>query len=157
MSVDIEKYIRAYLPEVIHMSLATSKDGKPWICEVHYAFDEDLNLYFRSLTSRRHSQEIAQNPSVAGNMTKQVGLDQPCMGVVDFEGKAELLAAGPEQDRAFECIKQRFSETDEILKQAQDPKGNQFYKVTVEKWYVFGKLDGQSPQKYKLGWNRNEQ
>lgn len=46
--MDIEKTIRNYFPQVIHMSLATCADNKPWICEVHYVFDNELNLYFRS-------------------------------------------------------------------------------------------------------------
>ena len=65
MITDVEKVIREYLPEVIHMSLATSHNNVPWICEVHYAFDDELNLYFRSLQSRRHSKEIAENKQVA--------------------------------------------------------------------------------------------
>ena len=72
--MNIEKIIREYIPEIIHMSLATSSHNTPWVCEVHYAFDDDLNLYFRSLSSRRHSQEIANNPKVAGNIIKQYKL-----------------------------------------------------------------------------------
>ena len=32
----IERIIREYLPQIIHMSLATVKDNKPWVCEVHF-------------------------------------------------------------------------------------------------------------------------
>src|ERR1700709_947001 len=112
------------------MSLATSKDGKPWVCEVHFAYDDELNLYFRSLTSRRHSQEIAANPNVAGNIVKQVALGEPCLGLLDFEGTCQKLEAGVEQQAAFECVKARFERGDEILGEAQNPEGHQFYKVT---------------------------
>ena len=61
--MDIEKLIREYLPQIIHLSLGTSANNKPWVCEVHFAYDESLNLYYRSLTLRRHSQEIAENPN----------------------------------------------------------------------------------------------
>ncbi|HLZ15367.1 MAG TPA: hypothetical protein VKQ34_05305 [Candidatus Saccharimonadales bacterium] len=38
--LDIEQIIRDYLPDVVHMSLATCKDNKPWVCEVHFAYDD---------------------------------------------------------------------------------------------------------------------
>ncbi len=72
--MDVEKIIREYIDKTIHLSLATSSDNKPWVCEVHFAYDEQLNLYFRSLKSRRHSQEIAKNPNVAGNIIDKFGI-----------------------------------------------------------------------------------
>jgi len=152
MEVNVEKIVWEYLPNVIHMSLATSKDNKPWVCEVHYAFDEELNLYFRSLTSRRHSQEIAVNPNVAGNIVRQHELGVYPLGVY-FEGTAELLPAGEEQNKAFTCINERLKAGDDILDQAKDPNGHQFYKITVANWYIFGKLEEEKGgQKYQLPW-----
>lgn len=151
MQPDIEKIIREYLPDVIHMSLATVKDNKPWVCEVHFAYDDDLNLYFRSLTSRRHSEEIAASPHVAGNIVRQHAPDEYPLGVY-FEGTAEKLEAGKAQDKAFETMDKRFKAGPRILEEAKDPSGHQFYKITVENWYVFGKLDGEKGQKYKLEW-----
>lgn len=150
---DIEKVIREYLPELIHMSLATSKEGKPWVCEVHYAWDDELNLYFRSLASRRHCQEIAENPNVAGNIVKQHQPSQMPLGIY-FEGTAKRLEPGDEQNKAFACIDGRFQKGPEILEEASRPDGNQFYKITVRNWYVFGALDGEKPQKYQLEWNK---
>ena len=151
--IDIEKVIREYLPEVIHMSLATSKDNKPWVCEVHFAYDDDLNLYFRSLATRRHSQEIAGNPSVAGNIIRQHPLGQYPLGVY-FEGTAKMLEPGDEQNKAFQHIKERLLADDAILEEAQRDSGHKFYKITVENWYVFGKLENdKGGQKYKLEWN----
>lgn len=150
--MDIEKVIRDYLPQIVHMSLATSKDNKPWVCEVHFAYDDDLNLYFRSLTSRRHSQEIATNPNVAGNIVRQHSLGEYPMGVY-FEGTAEMLGAGDAQDKAFKVIEARLKAGDGILAEAQNPDGHQFYKITVANWYAFGKLDGTGGKKYELKWN----
>lgn len=155
MSVDVEKIIREYLPDVIHMSLGTSKDGRPWVCEVHFAYDDDLNLYFRSLTSRRHSQEIAENPRVAGNIVRQHHLGQYPLGVY-FEGDARMLDPGEEQDVAYQCLRGRLNSTDQILTESSRPDGHQFYKITVENWYVFGKLDEEGGKKYQLVWNGNK-
>lgn len=152
MKPDIEKTIREYLPEVIHVSLATVKDNKPWVCEVHYAFDESLNLYYRSLTSRRHSEEIAQNENVAGNIVRQYQPGESPVGVY-FEGTAKVLQPGEELDKAFESLDTRLKIGPEKLEEAKDPNGHQFYKVTVKNWFVFGNLDGNGAQKYELAWN----
>ena len=71
MIENVEQAIRDYLPQIIHMSLGTSRDNKPWVCEVHFAFDQELNLYFRSRTNSRHCLEIKDNPNVAGNIVTQ--------------------------------------------------------------------------------------
>jgi uncharacterized protein YhbP (UPF0306 family) len=156
MSVDVENIIREYLPSVIHLSLATVKGDKPWVCEVHYAFDEDLNLYFRSLASRRHSEEVAENANVAGNIVKQFQPGEPVLGVY-FEGTAERLPAGEAQDKAFTCLRERFNLSDEIIAEATREDGHQFYKISVESWYVFGRLEGDRGQKYQLVWNAGAQ
>jgi uncharacterized protein YhbP (UPF0306 family) len=150
--VNTEQTIRDYLPQIIHLSLATVKNNKPWVCEIHFAYDDDLNLYFRSLSSRRHSQEIAENPNVAGDIVKQHQLDEYPLGVY-FEGTAKLLEAGDEQNKAFEAIKARLEAGDEILEEAKRPDGHQFYKVTVDTFYVFGKFGDEGGKKYELKWN----
>ncbi len=152
MSVDIEQVVREFIEKTIHMSLATVSDNAPWVCEVHFAYDDSLSLYFRSLKSRRHSQEIANNSNVAGNIIDKYELGDPVVGVY-FEGKAELLEVGDEQNTAAECLKARLKITDDIVEEASNDEGHQFYKISVTNWYVFGRFGGTSGQKYKLEWN----
>ena len=150
--MDIEKVIRAYLPEVIHLSLATTRDNKPWICEVHYAFDDNLNLYFRSLTTRRHSQDIALNPFVAGNIVKQHSLKEPPLGVY-FEGNAKRLTPDQASRIALKKLQERFGLSNDILEESKRSDGHQFYKISVDKFYVFGNIDDTSFKKSELNWN----
>ena len=150
--MDVEKLVREYIDKTIHMSLATSANNKPWVCEVHFGYDENLNLYFRSLKTRRHSQEIAANPTVAGNIIDKFTLVDAVVGLY-FEGSAKLLPEGEERLKAFECIKARLKASDSILEEAKQDDGHQFYKISVENWYVFGRFDAPSGQKYKLEWN----
>jgi len=150
--MDIEQTIRDYLPNIVHMSLATSKDNKPWVCEVHFAYDEDLNLYFRSLASRRHSQEIAQNPHVAGNIVVQHALDQPVRGVY-FEGEACLLTSGEEQLKAAQYIEERLEKGESLLEEAKNG-GHQFYKISVTTFYLFDSVESKPSQKYVLPWGK---
>lgn len=151
--MDIEKIVREYIDKTVHLSLATTLNDKPWVCEVHFAYDDTLNLYFRSLTSRRHSQNIAQNPNVAGDIIDKYALGDSVVGVF-FEGRADLLGPGDERQKAFECIKSRLQADDAILAEADNPEGHQFYKIRVENWCVFGRFGQPSGQKYQLPWQQ---
>lgn len=149
--MNVEKTIRQYLPQIIHLSLATSSNNSPWVCEVHFAYDDDLNFYFRSLTSRRHSTEIAQNSKVAGNIVTQHFLGQPVRAIY-FEGDARLLEPGKEQKRAFECLKARLHAGDEIFEEAKREDGHQFYKISVDTFYLFDSYEADG-QKFELKWS----
>lgn len=152
MSVDVEQVVREFIDKTVHLSLATVSDNAPWVCEVHFAYDDDLNLYFRSLKSRRHSQEISINPKVAGDIIDKYELGDSVVGVY-FEGKAELLSAGDAQNLAAECLKNRLKITNDIIDEASHDDGHQFYKISVNNWYVFGRFGDSSGQKHKLEWN----
>lgn len=134
---EVEKLIRDYLPGVVHMSLATCMDNKPWVCELHLVYDEDLNLYFLSKPSRRHSQEIAQNPNVAGNIVVQHGLTDRPRGVY-FEGTAEILAGITENSDAYKLYNTRFGLSDRMLNEIKnDESGHKFYKITPSSFVLF--------------------
>src|SRR5665213_2243900 len=139
--MDVEKAVREYIDKSVHMSLATSSDNAPWVCEVHFAYDENLNIYFRSLKSRRHSKEIAKNNKVAGDIIDKYGVGDPVVGVY-FEGKAELLGPGKEQDTAFKVLRERVDAAEDAREEAKREDGHQFYKITVKNWYVFGRFGG---------------
>lgn len=153
MITAIEKTIRDYLPEVIHMSLASVQDNRPWICEVHYVYDEYLNLYFRSKAGRRHSLEIAENPQVAGNIVKQHELGEKPRGVY-FEGICNMLEGVSENDPAYLLYCERFGTSEEILVEAKKPDGHKFYKVQVDTYYLFDSLESNPSQKYELPWRK---
>jgi nitroimidazol reductase NimA-like FMN-containing flavoprotein (pyridoxamine 5'-phosphate oxidase superfamily) len=133
------------------MSLATCANGKPWVCEVHFAYDDDLNIYFRSLESRRHSQEIASNPNVAGNIVEQHDLTMKPRGVY-FEGTAEKLENVTEDNPAYIAISKRMGLGPELLEEAQKEDGHKFYKISVENFYLFDSRESKPSNKYTLSW-----
>ncbi|HSX14501.1 MAG TPA: pyridoxamine 5'-phosphate oxidase family protein [Candidatus Saccharimonadales bacterium] len=151
MIKDVEKTIRDYIAQVIHVSLATCFNNQPWVCEVHYAYDQDLNLYFRSLQSTRHSQEIAQNPNVAGNIVEPHGLTDKPRGVY-FEGKAELLDDVKPSDKAVIALNDRFNLGQEVLDEARSKDGHKIYKISVSKFYLFDTRESTPSRKYELPW-----
>lgn len=149
--MDIEKAIRAYIPEVIHLSLATTKDNKPWVCELRYSFDSDLNFYFRSKVDARHSREASENPFVAGDIVVQHSATDKLRGVY-FEGTVELLDDVDEQHPAYTTYCERFATDSAILADAQTDTGYKFYKITVHTFYLFDTRESNPPARYELVW-----
>ncbi len=152
MSMDTEQIIREYIGKSVHMSLATVSGDQPWVCEVHCAYDDDLNLYFRSSPRRRHSQEIAANPKVAGNIVGQHALGEDPHGIY-YEGTAEILTTNEQRQAALPFFIKCLGKSDGILEEAQDPNNTQFYKITVKNWYAFGKFGDAENSKRQLVWN----
>src|SRR5690606_5100432 len=102
--IDVEKVIREYIDKTVHLSLATVSDNRPWVCEVHFAYNNELNLYFVSKLTTRHCREIAANPSVAGNIVKQHGLEESPNGVY-FEGLAEIVEKPTNEELDNYCLR----------------------------------------------------
>jgi uncharacterized protein YhbP (UPF0306 family) len=151
MNLDIEKVIREYINKTVHMSLGTSSGNKPWVCEVHFVYDEDLNLYFCSVPETRHCTELTQNPSVAGNIVKQHDITESPNGIY-FEGNAALVESPTEKDIERYCS--RLGRNVEELTAMLGPDGGRcMYKIEVKNWAAFGKFDGVKNAKYELAWN----
>lgn len=148
---DTEKTIREYLSQVIHMSLATSRDNKPRVFEVHFAYDDALNLYFVSSASSQHSDDIRNNPNVAGSIVTQHFLNQKVRGVY-FEGRAEELGSENEAKEALLAYQGRYTDNPQLVNVAKAEGSARFYKVTVSDYYVLDGYVSSPPQKYHLPW-----
>lgn len=151
--MDIEQIVRENITKTLHMSLATCVNNKPWVCELHFAYDNNLNLYFRSKESRRHSQEIAYNSLVAGNIVKQHALEDEVVGLY-FEGVAEVLQNVDEDHPAYKSISEKLGMDESIISDAYSDSGHKFYKITVKNWYAFGRFGAENGQKLSLEWNK---
>lgn len=153
--MDQEQVIRNYLTQIIHMSLGTvGEDGRPWVCEVHFAFDDELNLYWVSMGDARHSQEVTANPQVAGTIAVQHFLDQ-MPRAVSFEGTAEVLEDVTPEHLAFKTYVARYPSRAEALQEAyasDDPNGRRIYKVTVSDYYLVDVIATGKLEKHHLPW-----
>jgi uncharacterized protein YhbP (UPF0306 family) len=87
--LDLKTLANKYLSEGRIMQLATSRDNKPWACNLHMATDDKANVYWISKPTRRHSEDIASNPNVA--MTIAIKTDKPLIGI-QIEGTAAVVA-----------------------------------------------------------------
>lgn len=62
---DAREIVQEFLVADEVMQLATVREGRPWICTVHFMTDEAGRLYWTSTRDRRHSQDVAASPHVA--------------------------------------------------------------------------------------------
>jgi uncharacterized protein YhbP (UPF0306 family) len=96
---------------------------------VWFASDADTNIYWFSSITRRHSQEVARDPHVAGSMClPQTPADKP--RGLQFEGTAEMLTDATDIQKAIDVYKDRvFPEPQihEFINSAERP--HKFYRV----------------------------
>lgn len=83
-----KELIKNYMVQGKVMQIATVSGGQPWVCTVYYVEDDQLNLYWLSFPSRRHSQEIAAHNKIA--ITVPIKLDLPVIGI-QAEGTAAVV------------------------------------------------------------------
>jgi uncharacterized protein YhbP (UPF0306 family) len=65
MSDALRAEITDFLDNQAAMTIATTATNVPWATSVFYARDDDLNLYFLSSPTTRHSTNIGGNANVA--------------------------------------------------------------------------------------------
>lgn len=147
---EIEKIIRNYIPQIVHMSIATVKDNKPWVCEVHFSYDDDLNIYFMSSTETRHAKELIANPAIAGNIVTQHYKDQK-VRCVDFEGTAKPLDSAEAEATAYKAYVSRYGESEGLLNEIRKDGNARFFKITVDTFYLFDSY-GDARGKHTLPW-----
>lgn len=149
---EIEIIIRDYINQIIHLSLATVKNDRPWVCEVHFSYDQELNLYFVSSRNTRHAQELVANPYVAGNVVTQHFKDQK-VRCVDFEGIATMLD-GDEAQVAYNAYIDRYGPSEGLLNEIQKDGDTCFFKIRVENFYLFDSY-GEKRGKHHLPWKQS--
>lgn len=125
--------IQSYLHEAKMMQLATSTlDGKPWICNVWFAADSDLNIYWISATTRRHSEEIAKNPYVAASICLVREPNESSKGALQIEGVVTQLKKPLEIAKILKLYASRGIFTAKQVKSfmADLEYPHRFYKIT---------------------------
>lgn len=147
----VESIIREYITQTVHLSLGTSRNNKPRVFEVHFAFDDKLNLYFVSSMNARHSQDIRDNPVVAGTIVTQHFLHQNVRAVY-FEGTCEQLEDLPDDDLAVVTYEERFGSGSQVAQAARKEGTARFYKITVKAFWLIEGYDHKPAQKFELSW-----
>lgn len=144
MPAALRGLITDYLKEAKLMQIATAKGNRPWVATVWFAYDSELNLYFISRKSRRHSLEMNANPNVAGAIAKP----HETLGVktrgIQFEGKASEVPV-LELPKAFRIFTKRFPKTTAYVKSVKDILKNitqqRFYKIKPSRIVLFDEVN----------------
>jgi uncharacterized protein YhbP (UPF0306 family) len=137
MAIDLRQLIQDYLQEAKLMQLATSSNNQPWICSVWFAADQDLNIYWFSSTTRRHSDEVLKNSQVAAAIVlPQTPADTP--RGLQLEGTAELLTEQADIDKAISVYADRIFSKETIKDLKENPeKPHAFYRIKPTQFVLF--------------------
>lgn len=140
-TTDLKKLIKEYLKQARLMQLATSIDNQPWVCSVWFGFDDELNLYWFSSTTRRHSKEVAINQKVAGAIVVPHTPEDKPRGI-QFQGIAEPLVKQNDIDKAISVYVDRIFSRDTITKLMDSKeRPHRFYKIKVSLYVLFDVLN----------------
>jgi uncharacterized protein YhbP (UPF0306 family) len=135
--MDIQKLYWDYLGSQHMMQLATVHDGRPWCSTVYYVFDGEYNLYWASLPTRRHSQEIASEPRVAAAIAIKFTKGKPVVGIQVEGSAAELLPAEYPEDMV-ERYAEKFGRDEAWIKEFRDgTTAHRLYRLTPEHIEMF--------------------
>jgi uncharacterized protein YhbP (UPF0306 family) len=103
----IQSLVGRVLNEGYLMSLGTVDDGGPWVADLIFVVDENMDLYWMSKADARHSQAILKNPRVAGSVTVSNNVGEPDFGV-QFEAVAEKIEGGlPEMYARYQAKRRK--------------------------------------------------
>lgn len=109
-----KQHVLDFLKQHKLMQVATYGDF-PWIANVYYAFDDDLNLYFLSNEKTLHCRHIAQNEKVAVSVVdSDQGLHDPQIGL-QMWGVAKKVSDIEKLRYVLAMWKQTLNEKDDNL------------------------------------------
>ena len=92
IQTDTQQIIRAFLETQSILALATvSRDGDPQTAPLFYVSDDQLNLYWLSALTSRHSVNLAAHPKVSAAIYPSVWQAADIMGL-QIEGEARPIA-----------------------------------------------------------------
>jgi len=134
---DLKRLIHNYLKEARLMQLATSIDNQPWVCSVWFAADEDLNIYWISSTTRRHSKEVMKNKKVAAAIALSQTPDDAPRGL-QLQGEAELLTSEKDVKKAISLFANRIfsrAKIKEFINHKEKP--HRFYRIKPTQFVLF--------------------
>ncbi len=135
---DLKNLIQEHVKTARVMHLATAINNNPWVCNIHFYTDDDLNFYWISTPERRHSQEIKQNQHVSAAIKVHEDTpDEPYVIGISVEGKAELLTQKAAKKIAI-GYKNKLNKTQTSLDDifaGRNP--HKFYRMKPEKFVLF--------------------
>jgi uncharacterized protein len=103
----VSDIITLHLNSCSMMQVATSRDNRPWVCTVYYVIDDELNMYWISTPTRRHSTEIETNTQTAVAIAVTHTPGQDVVGV-QGEGNSMRVLDSDEIAHAIELYSDKY-------------------------------------------------
>lgn len=147
--MEVSVLIKKYLGEAKMMQVATVNGDQPWICTVYFVEDENLNLFWLSLPTRRHSREITTNNKAA--VTVPVKFDKnPIIGV-QAEGTAEVITDSDKVAQVMKAYTERYNVGKDFYNNFVAGKNkHKLYKFTPSKYVLFDEVN--FPDNSRVEW-----
>lgn len=132
------KNIKSRVLEVLKnthlMSLATNDKKGPWVADVIFIHDKDINIYWMSDPNTRHSKAILLNKKSAGTITYSTKSKELNFGI-QFEGISEKLE-GIQINLLTKHLTKRGHPKPKLLQALEILDGDSWYKLTPTKIYL---------------------
>ncbi len=132
--LSIRKTIFDILNNTHLMSLAVSDAKGPWVADVVFIYDKDMNIYWMSDPEARHSKTIVLNKKVAASITCSTISKEPNLGI-QFEGIAEKLE-GIQFKLLIKHLTKRSHPSPKIKDAIKILDGDCWYKLKPKKIYL---------------------
>lgn len=129
-SPEFDQMIRSFLATSKTATLATvAEDGSPCACNVQYAVDEAMQLYFVSSEKSLHSQNLVREHRVALTVYAHDDRAQNIHGL-QIRGIAQALNKADECNKAWDVYIDKYNFAAAIPKFKQILENETFYRVT---------------------------
>ncbi len=63
--MELKTYIKEFLDSHKFLAFASVSDSQPFVCNLHFSSDQDLNIYFASQVDKKHSLNVESQPQIA--------------------------------------------------------------------------------------------
>lgn len=146
--MEVSELVKKYLREGLVMQLATVRGDQPWVCSVYYVSDDQLNIYWLSLPTRRHSQEISTHNKAA--ITIAVKFDQPVIGL-QAEGLVGVVTDPEQIAKLMKLYIKRYNAGQDFYDNfILDKNKHLMYRFKPKKFILFDELN--SPKNSSQDW-----
>jgi len=145
--------IKDYISSKDTMTLAVIDGKLPWVCNVFYFMDNDLNLYYLSEKDSRHSTPLHKNPNVAVSIYDHESIPGKVSGVQisgtcsELSGKDLLMKMGKYISK-FPSIKKYFNTPKDIIEKGTSSR---IFKVEPSYIKLFSSSSIEKVVEIKLG------
>lgn len=144
-NIDWNKKVKEALERTEFLAISTISDGGSWTNPVAFSYDEKMNLYFISMMSSKHSQNILKNTNVSIAVFKTERFDSGDVMGLQIKGIAQHVTSREDIDSAATYYFRRGSSNDEFLKKTAQLGGMsaewQFFKIRPTEVWCFDSRD----------------